>query len=109
MYNFTEEDIELIKKFIQIRNKGYYCSGQQLTEVYNRVLGKNAKSTNCSSCIRQRISELEIALKRYLAAKPSEMPQEALKQDEPTDTKAEENNAPETKKKRGRPKATKED
>ena len=36
--NWNKEDIELVEKFIQIRNKGYYADGTQLTEVYNRVL-----------------------------------------------------------------------
>ena len=76
---------------------------------YARVLGKNVRPTSCGSCIRQRISELETALKKWNAQKASEMPQEALKEEAPTTTKAEENNAPETKKKRGRPKKVKEE
>jgi hypothetical protein len=36
-----------------------------LTAVYNRVLEKNVASTNCGTCIRQRINELEVALKQY--------------------------------------------
>ena len=55
----TSEDIELIEKFIEIKNRGYYCDGSQLTEVYNRVLEKNVKVTNCGSCLRQRVCELE--------------------------------------------------
>lgn len=109
---FTEEDKKLVRKFIEIRNRGYYCDGNLLTQVYNRVLEKNVKSTSCGSCLRQRVSELEKALKQWEAkeAKEAEIKaQEALKQEAPTDTKAEENNAPETKKKRGRPKKTKED
>ena len=55
--NWNKEDIELIEKFIDIKNKGYYCDGTQLTEVYNRVLEKNVKFTNCGSCLRQRVCE----------------------------------------------------
>lgn len=62
---FTNEDIELIEKFIDIRNRGYYADGTQLTEVYNRVLEKRVNPTNCGSCIRQRINELEEALNRF--------------------------------------------
>lgn len=62
---WTDEDINLVEKFIDIRNKGYYCDGGQLTQVYNRVLEKNAPPTNCGSCMRQRISELEIALRQH--------------------------------------------
>lgn len=64
-YTFTNDDVKLVEKFIQIKNKGYYCNGGEVTSVYNRILGKNVPSTNCSSCIRTRISELENALNRF--------------------------------------------
>lgn len=80
--NWNKEDIELVEKFIQIRNKGYYADGTQLTEVYNRVLDKRVNPTNCGSCIRQRINELEEALNRFkrLSEKPSE-PSKEIKVD----------------------------
>ena len=59
---WSEEDIKKVEKFIEIRNRGYYVSGQELTEVYNRLLGKHVNSTQCSSCLRQRCAELETAL-----------------------------------------------
>lgn len=62
---WTSDDVKMIEKFIQIRNKGFYCDGGQLTQVYNRVLEKNVPSTNCGSCMRQRISELENALNQF--------------------------------------------
>jgi len=62
---WTNEDVELVEKFIQIRNKGYYANGTELTEVYNRVLEKNVPPTNCGSCIRARITELETALQSF--------------------------------------------
>ena len=94
---FTKEDIELIEQFIQIKNKGYYCDGKQLTEVYNRVLEKNVNITNCGSCLRGRVQELENALNAYKKA------QEASKPIEPTVDTPEENKEP-TAKKAGRPK-----
>ena len=63
--NWNNEDVKLVEKFIEIRNKGYYADGGQLTEVYNRVLDKRATPTNCGSCIRQRINELEQALDKF--------------------------------------------
>ena len=93
-YTFTSEDIKLVEKFIQIKNKGYYCNGGEVTSVYNRILGKNVPSTNCSSCIRQRINELETALNHF-------------KKTMEINTPKEENNAStEPKKKVGRPKKT---
>lgn len=62
---WTNEDVVLVEKFIDIKNKGFYCDGGQLTEVYNRVLEKSAPPTNCGSCMRARISELEIALNQF--------------------------------------------
>lgn len=64
-YTFTNEDVAFVEKAIEIRNKGFYMDGGQLTEVYNRVLHKTATPTNCGSCIRQRITELEAALSSF--------------------------------------------
>lgn len=83
--NWTDEDIKIVEKFIDIRNKGYYADGTQLTQVYNRVLDKRVNPTNCGSCIRQRINELEEALNRFKRLS------EASKQTELTVVKEEEN------------------
>lgn len=91
--NWTDEDVKLVEKFIDIRNRGYYCDGTQLTEVYNRVLDKRVNPTNCGSCIRQRVNELEEALNRFKRSLELE------KKDEPVPVKEEENNKPKTKKK----------
>lgn len=64
-YRFTPEDIKMVERFIELKQHGYYCDGAQLTEVYNRVLNKNVNSTNCGSCIRARITELEAALNHF--------------------------------------------
>lgn len=91
---WTKEDVQLVEKFIEIKNKGYYCDGGQLTEVYNRVLEKNVNVTNCGSCMRGRISELETALAAF---------KRTLVVDNPT----EENKESEEPKKAGRPKTKK--
>ena len=62
----TNEDIEQIQKFKQIRDKGYYVSGADVTKVYNRVLHQNVEVTNCSSCIRRRIGELVHVMDTFL-------------------------------------------
>ena len=79
---WTNEDVSMVEKFIEIKNKGYYCDGGQLTEVYNRVLEKSAPPTNCGSCMRARISELETALnsfKKTLEVKEEEAQNEKAK------------------------------
>lgn len=63
--NWTNEDLKMVEKFIEIKNRGLYCDGVQLTQVYNRVLGKNANVTSCGSCLRGRVQELEVALNRF--------------------------------------------
>ena len=65
---WTDEDVKLVEKFIDIKNRGYYVDGGQLTQVYNRVLEKNVQPTNCGSCLRQRVNELEVALKQFKAS-----------------------------------------
>ena len=82
---WNKEDIEMVEKFIDIRNKGFYCDGAQLTEVYNRVLEKHVNVTNCGSCLRQRVNELAEALERFKRLS------EASKPDEGTVIKEEEN------------------
>ena len=109
---FTKEDIEKIEKFIDIKNRGYYADGGQVTEVYNRVLEKNVNVTNCGSCLRGRIQELEAALNHFKElSKRQEMAQEALKDAQVDNSSSDENKATgdvkneSTEKKRvGRPK-----
>ena len=60
--NWSDEDIKMVEKLIEIKAKGYYASGQQVTDYYNRLLNKHVNPTNCGSCIRQRVGELENAL-----------------------------------------------
>lgn len=60
--NWSEYDIMMVEKFIDIKNKGYYADGKQVTEYYNKLLNKHVTPTNCGSCIRQRVGELENAL-----------------------------------------------
>ncbi len=82
MITFTDEDVILVRKFIEIRNKGHYAVSTQLTEVYNRVLNKHVNNTNCSSCIRQRINELEQALRKWEREKQKKELAQAIKEHE---------------------------
>ena len=79
--NWNDEDVKFVEKAIEIRNKGYYIDGGQLTEVYNRVLEKRATPTQCGSCLRQRVNELEGALAQFkkLNEKVEETPVEETK------------------------------
>jgi len=99
---WTNEDVKLVEKFIDIRNKGFYANGGELTTVYNRVLEKNVASTNCGSCIRQRIAELEVALSQF--KKQMEVNNTSEENKESTSPNNEAVKA--DKKKAGRPKKT---
>ena len=59
---WTEADVERVEKYIELKNKGFYADGKQVTDDYNRLLNKRVNPTSCGSCIRQRIAELEGAL-----------------------------------------------
>lgn len=63
----TDEDKELILKLDNIRQRGLYCSSNTLRDLYNRVFETNWKGTSCSSCMRQKISELMKALTKWEA------------------------------------------
>lgn len=98
-YTFNKEDIELVEKFIEIKNRGYYASGKEVTDAYNRILHKNLNVTNCGSCLRGRIQELENALNAFKRLS------EKVKSEEPTTVKEEENKPIQEEKKRvGKPK-----
>lgn len=74
---WRKEDIEKVRKFIDIKNRGHYAESHELTSVYNRVLEKHVNNTTCGSCLRQRVEELERALRQYETDK-AKKEQEAL-------------------------------
>lgn len=85
----SSEDIKKIERFNEIMQKGYWASGQEVTELYNKVLGKNLTPTQCSSCIRHRISELVRALDNYKKQLEVEKPTETVEEpiEEPIEEK----------------------
>lgn len=108
---WTNEDVELVEKFIKIRNRGMYADGKQLTDVYNRVLEKNVHVTSCGSCLRQRVSELEKALNKFkeqIALKNAQdgaEHEEEVKKEEENGTEAKPSGTPK-KGKKGKSKTT---
>lgn len=123
---FTKDNVKKIERFIEIKNRGYYANGTELQAVYNEVFEVNKPATNCGSCIRQRITELENALNAFkrngqlsgftdvykyideIEAIESEIsapvePSDSISSYEPTTMKVEEKNKPVIKK-AGRPK-----
>lgn len=109
---FTKDNVKKIERFIEIKNRGYYANGNELQAVYNEVFEVNKPATNCGSCIRQRIQELENVLRAFkrngemsgftdvnayideINAIESEIkPSESVSTPEPTVMKVEENKA----------------
>lgn len=112
-YTINAEDAKLIRKFDEIRQKGYYADGNQVTQVYNRIFGTNLSSTSCGSCLRQRIQQMVDTLNHFeqIVKRQEELAQEALKEEQSTVIKEDENkasdepkNEPTEKKRVGRPK-----
>lgn len=97
---WTDELIKKVEKFIELKNKGFYCDSVELQKVYNEVLGKQVAPSNCGSCNRQRIAELEGVLLHFKAS-------EAKKAQELNNIKAEENKAAEEAGNAPKPKAKK--
>lgn len=98
--NITEEDIKLIEKLIDIKNRGYYANGTEVTELHNKVLGSRLSPTNCGSCIRARIQDLENALNRYrreIENKAKIQSSNELKEEDGTTARESENKAAEAK------------
>lgn len=101
----TDEDKELILKLDNIRQRGLYCSSNTLKDLYNRVFETNWKGTSCSSCMRQKISELVKALTKWeannaknaakLVEKPTEVAEEATENTDVTENKEAEQQPPE--------------
>ena len=98
---WNDNDIKLVERFIEIKNKGFYASGKEVTDIYNRVLQKKVQVTTCSSCIRQRICELEKALNQFKALSQQKEEEQPKVTEEPKKDKSV------TKKKPGRPKKSK--
>ena len=96
MRYIEEADKTLIKKFDEIRQKGFYVNSNQVTSLYNKILEKNVNNTTCGSCLRGRIQELVNALKKQEQAEKKA--QEAAKKAEEEAKTEEVDNTPEEQK-----------
>lgn len=62
---FDSIDIIAMETFIQLVKRGSRISGVEITDLYNKVFGKNLRPTNCGSCISQRYKELKNAYDNF--------------------------------------------
>lgn len=94
----SDENRSIIRKFENIMRRGLYASGEQVTQIYNSVLDKNVRPTNCGSCIRSRITELVNALNKWEADEAKLKAQEQAKEEKKEETEnADNRKSPKTK------------
>lgn len=94
----SDENRSIIRKFENIMRRGLYASGEQVTQIYNSVLDKNVRPTNCGSCIRSRITELVNALNKWEADEAKLKAQEQAKEEIKEETEnADNRKSPKTK------------
>lgn len=98
----TDDDKKLIRKLIEIKNRGYYCSSDVLKNLYNRVFETNWAGTSCSSCMRAKVTELEKALRQWEADEAKKAASGAATEEEPQDNERGGEPTEEKKNKRGR-------
>lgn len=63
----SQSDKFLIEKLIEVRERGLYANGRDVTLIYNRVFNAHLSPTSCGSCIRTRINLLERELRKQEA------------------------------------------
>ena len=63
--NWTSENIKFVEKAIELNKRGFYIDSKQTVDKYNDILEKHRSYTNCPSCIKQMICELEAAYNRF--------------------------------------------
>lgn len=80
----SKDQIAEIEKFEDILNRNYIADARRVTEVYNTVFDKHLSVSNCSSCIRNRVTELVRAKNQVLAqlAEAEKKAEEEAKQKE---------------------------
>ena len=73
----TEEHIKQIEEYKRLMDGGLRVNGGHVTELYNEVFGTRLASTNCSTCIKRRISLLYNELENERRKKDKEEQQDS--------------------------------
>ena len=64
----SEEDIKKIETLVEITKRTWHCDSKQVTDLYNKYVQypkPPVQNTNCTSCIRRRVLDLEKVLNKY--------------------------------------------
>ena len=86
-YYISAEDIELLQDLINRKNKGLMINSKTVIDLYLKVMGKPARPTTCSACLKGYIQQMEAKWNKMQKAieksKQEEAPvEEAPKQEE---------------------------
>lgn len=95
--NFTEENIKLIKKWMEYLSNGHFGNARDIVDTYNTVfkdIKQKQNYTNCGSCLRRYVREMFNALTTY------------EENNKVVEIKEENNKVEEIKKENGKPKRT---
>lgn len=65
MIQITEQERQAIRRFAEAKNRAFRINANEVTDLYNKILNKTARYTNCGSCIRARVCDLERWLNQY--------------------------------------------
>lgn len=65
---FTEDNIELIKKWMSYIQSGHFGNAKDIVDTYNTIfegIKRKQNYTNCGSCLRRYVKEMYAALMQY--------------------------------------------
>ena len=58
-YYISAADIELLQDLINRKNKGFTINSKTVIDLYLKVMGKPARPTTCSACLKGYIQQRE--------------------------------------------------
>jgi hypothetical protein len=77
------EDIELLKDLINRKNKGFTINSKTVIDLYLKVMGKPARPTTCSACLKGYIQQMESKWNRIQKALEKAKEEEAPVEETP--------------------------
>lgn len=83
MSEITSDDIKKVRAFVDIKNRGMVASSVEVTTLYNKLTNAYHANTTCSTCIRQRIEQMEKIVNDYLAQVKVEEPKDEVVSEQP--------------------------
>lgn len=82
-YYISAEDIELLQDLINRKNKGLTINSKTVIDLYLKVMGKPARPTTCSACLKGYIQQMEAKWNRMQKAIEKAKEEEAPVEEQP--------------------------